>query len=184
VRDKITALDQKAAEELFKEIGINTYYARLSIFQVLANEPKFAKALSDLLNTLLFSSNLEHELRELVIMRIAWKTKSVYEWTQHWTIALSFGVKEDELLAIRDFPKGDIFSDKKRYVLKAVDETIDEGKISDDTWKKLIEYFSLAELIDLTASIGAWHMVSGVLKSLDIDLETGTEPWPPDGLCP
>ena len=51
-----------------------------------------ALRLGDLLQTLLFTGNaLDPRLRELLILRIGWRTGAVYEWTQHWRFAGDMG---------------------------------------------------------------------------------------------
>ena len=81
-------LDTQEAKEAAAQVELPAQLAELNIFRTLLHNPALAKAVSDLLLTLLFRSSLDHRLRELVIMRLGWKTDAVYEWTQHWKIAL------------------------------------------------------------------------------------------------
>ncbi len=62
-----------------EQAGVPAMMAELSIFRVLLHHPPVAKAVFNLLATLLFNSKLDRRLRELVIMRIGWVTGSVYE---------------------------------------------------------------------------------------------------------
>ena len=39
-------------------------------------------------------------------------------------------------------------------------------------------------VVELVAVIGAWSMVSTLVRSLDIPLEEGVVAWPPDGTAP
>ena len=156
--------------------------AELSIFRVLLHHPPVAKAVFGLLSTLLFNSKLDLRLRELVIMRIGWVTGSVYEWTQHWRVAKALGVDEADLLAVREWRSADRFGDAERAVLAATDETLATGTISPETWKACeANVGGREDLLELVAAIGTWRMISSLLRSLEIPLEEGVEPWPPDG---
>lgn len=178
-----------AAEEAKKraeQADLSPQLAELNIFRTLLHNPPLAKAASDLLLTLLFKSSLDHRLRELVIMRIGWATDAVYEWTQHWKIALEqFGCTEEDLLALRDWQNAPHFGPAERAVLQATDEILDEGCISDATWQQCEA--SLGEELtrmELVTSIATWHWISQVTRSLGVTLEDGVEAWPPDGKTP
>jgi alkylhydroperoxidase family enzyme len=156
-------------------------FAELSVFRVLLHHPKLAKAMQDLLITLLFRSTLDARLRELAIMRIAWVSGSEYEWTQHWRVATDLGVTADDLLAVRDWRTAAL-GPAEQAVLAATDETMETGTISEATWRACEEHVGDREaLLELVVAIGHWRMYATLLRSLRIPLEDGVASWPPDG---
>lgn len=175
--------DAKAATTV---AGIPEITADLNVFRVWLHHPKLARWFNDLLMGLLWEGALDTRLRELVIMRCGWVTHSDYEWTQHWRIAGSLKVAEDDLLAVRDWQASDRFGPAERAVLAATDETIADGAISAATWEACVEHVSSDRqvLLELVAAIGTWRMVSSILRSLDVPLEDGVQSWPPDGKGP
>jgi len=179
-------LDRTEAVRLAEAAGVSAQLAPLSVFRVLLKNPGVAKALNGTLAALLFSGNtLDPRLRELVIMRIGWVTGSVYEWTQHWRVARQIDIPEANLIAVRDWRQAPRFSAADRAVLAATDETLTDGKISDATWAECCRHLATdAERIELVIAIGHWTLFSQLLKSLEIPLEDGVEPWPPDGRAP
>lgn len=183
---RVARLASSDAQNAAQQIGIPAAMAGLSVFQVLLKSPNTARALNDLLNALLWRSNLDPKLRELVILRLGWKTGSVYEWTQHWRFAKGIGMQEETLLAVRDWKNARGLSPAERAVLAATDDTIDSGTISEATWKECTLNIPGGEaaLIDLVISIGNWRMFSSLLRSLRVPLEDGVTPWPPDGKRP
>lgn len=183
---RISRLSMDEAQEAAKEYGMPPVMAALSVFQVGLKSPKTAKALNELLSVLLWKSALAPELRELVIMRLGWKTGSVYEWTQHWRFAKGIGMSEEKILAVRDWQANPALSEAEKAVLAATDDTLDIGTISDETWEQCKQHIDGGEaaLIDLVVSIGNWRMFSSLLRSLRIPLEDGVTPWPPDGKIP
>jgi alkylhydroperoxidase family enzyme len=180
---RITAEESTAAAEA---AGVPDYMAGLSIFRVLLNHPALAKAVHDLLATMLWHGVLDPRLRELVIMRIGWLTACDYEWTQHWRVALGLGVSEEDLLGVRDWPEHAAFGAQERAVLAATDDVVREGAVSAETWSACECELGAdrAALIELVTAIGTWRMISTLLHSLDIPLEDGVASWPPEGQPP
>jgi alkylhydroperoxidase family enzyme len=182
---RVPPLPLDEAKAAADEAAVPDYMAELSIFQVLLNHPQLARAVNDLLATMLWHGDLDPRLRELVIMRIAWLTACDYEWTQHWRVASRLGVTADDLLGVRDWPGYDGFGSTERAVLAATDDVVRDGAVSADSWAACEREFHCEKtvLIELVTAIGAWRMVASVLQSLQVPLEEGVSGWPPDG-CP
>ncbi len=184
-KSRIDLLSPDQAKAAAEEIGLPAAMADLNVFRVLLRRPRVAKAVSDLLFSLLFGGVLDDRLRELVIMRIGWATGSDYEWTQHWRVAReTFNCSDDELLALRDWQAADRFSDEDRAVLAAVDETLETGRIGPETWSACRAHLSDDECLELTAAIGTWRLISQLARSVEFPLEEGVASWPPDGRVP
>lgn len=182
---RVPMLSADEAREAAEEAGLPAYMADLSVFRVLLRHPTLARALNDLLSTLLFGAALDARLRELVILRIGWRTASVYEWTQHWRVAEGLGVPPEDAEAVRDPDAHPGFGDAERAVLRAVDETLAGGAISAETFEACRKHVGDDRaLLELVAAIGNWRMFSSLLRSLEVPLEEGVEPWPPDGREP
>lgn len=182
---RVPLLPVDEAKVAAAELGIPEAMAELTVFRALLGHPKLAGAVYSLLSTLLWRGRLDPRLRELLIMRIGWRTGSVYEWTQHWRVALALEVDPDDLLATRDWATSDRLGPAERAVLAAVDETLDLGTISAETWAACEEHVGgPVVLTEMVVAIGNWRMFSSVLRSLEIPLEDGVEPWPPDGEIP
>jgi len=183
-RVDILPLDE--AKQAAKAVDMIPAFAELNIFRVMLHRPKTAKALSDLLVSLLFGGELDDRLRELLIMRIGWTTGSDYEWTQHWRIAQEqFGCSEQDLLELRGDWRGSThFGKDEKTLLAAVDELIERGSLSAELSSRCLESFGRNATIELATAVGAWRLVSKVTNALEIPLEEGIASWPPDGKRP
>ena len=183
---RITRLSADTAKAVAADAGVPEYMADLSVFQVLLHHPGVARALNDLLATLLWHGRLDARLRELAIMRIGWLTSSDYEWTQHWRVALSLGVSAEDLLGVRDWPSHAPFGPVERAVLAATDEIVQAGAVTPTTWAGCEKELGgdPAVLVELVAAVGTWRMIASMLLSLDVPLEDGVASWPPDGRPP
>jgi len=180
----VSMLGADEAAAAAEQVGVPAELARLNIFRVLLLQPETAKAVADLLLTLLSGRALDHRLREIVIMRVGWVSGSDYEWTQHWGIAQRFGCSEDDLLAVREWAASDRFDETTRAVLAATDETLRSGATSEATLRRCRALLSDAAVVELTLAIGVWSTVAQLTKGLEIPLEDGIESWPPDGVAP
>ena len=122
----------------------------------------------------LLAGNLSGRLRELVILRTAARFGGRYEWAQHIGLAVEQGVTPDELVAVSngdDAVDAVEWSPLERAALRAVDETADDGMVSDATWAVLAEDLEESDRIELLMLIGHYMMLTTVLGSLRIALE-------------
>jgi alkylhydroperoxidase family enzyme len=183
-RERVEMLSPEAASGVAEELGLHDAVVKLNIFRTLLHRPKTAKAVSDLLLSLLLDAELDHRLREFVIMRIGWVTGSDYEWTQHWQVAQSpFGCDPDELLALRDWRSAACFDERDRCVLAATDELLETGDLSDESWARCEVALGRNASVDLVAAVGTWRLISTLARGLRVPLEAGVASWPPDGLA-
>lgn len=183
---RVPMLSVEDARKTAAEHGLPEQMAPLNVFRILLHNPPVAKELASTLRTLLFQGNsLDARLRELIIMRIGWKMGSVYEWTQHWRVARQLDIPERDLVAVRDWRSADILSSLDKAVMQAVDETLDDGMISDASWAEIAKGITgAAERVELVVAIGNWTLFAQLLKSLRVPLEEGIGAWPPDGKAP
>ena len=183
---RIPMIELDEAKALAEKVGLPQPFAELNIFRTLLHNPDLGKGIGELLLTLLFKSSLDPRLRELVIMRIGWSTASEYEWTQHWRIALEqFGCTEEDLLAVRNWEETNHFSESERAILEITDEIVQSGTLSDATWQACLSAVPhTVTQVELVASISLWHLISQITRSLEVGLEDGVAPWPPDGHAP
>ncbi len=177
-------LDIDEARARAAEVGVPEMMADHNVFRVLLPDPALTAAINGLLHRLPWKVDLDQRLRELVIMRSGWVSGAVYEWTQHWHVALALGVDEADLVGVRDWEAYDGFGPVERAVLAATDETLAHGAIGDATWATCAEHLDEALLVELVVAIGNWGLFARLLKSLDVPLDDGMEPWPPDGCGP
>ena len=180
-KERVEMLSPEAALQVAEEIGVHEAIAKLNVFRTMFHRPKTAKAIADLLFSLLFNAELEHRLREFIIMRIGWVTGCDYEWTQHWPLSHQvYGCRAEEVLAVHDWQNADCFDERDRVVLSATDELLETGNLSDEGWANCLAALGRDASIDLVAAVGTWSMVSNLARGLRIPLEEGIASWPPD----
>ena len=75
--------------------------------------------------------------RELLILRVAWRTRSGYEWAQHSRMGADAGLTAAQIDAVTEGPAAAVWTPLERTLLTAVDEMIDEHAVGDATWAEL-----------------------------------------------
>ena len=181
---RVPMLVKEEARIIGKEAGVPSTMAGLNVFRILSQHPTLAGVVAHQLAMLLYRGNkLDDRLRELIIMRIGWRTGAMYEWTQHWPIALRVGLTEEEILAVRDPDNATCLGAAERSVISATDDVLNKGSITNESWQACAGFLKThEERLELVAAICNWNTFSILLKSLNIKLEEGTEAWPPDGV--
>ena len=186
---RIDWIPEERALELGRQFGILERQARRGAFRTLANNPPVAQALYGLVSQLLQRPTLALRLREMLVLRIGWRLGSAYVWYQHYLIAKNEAAMSDaEILAVRDWRNPEnhgVLTDADRAMLAAVDDTVDAGRIGDDTWAGCARHVpDPAQQVELAVAIGCWMMQAQLFASLDIPLQDGAVLWPPDGMAP
>lgn len=182
---RIAMLGLDEARAAADRAGVPSGMADLSVFRVLLRHEDLAARVNGLLHQLLWNGVLNARLRELIIMRIGWRQGSMYEWTQHWRVARMLEIPEEDLLAVRDWHSSSRFGPADRAVLAATDETLGAGAISSRTWTELEATVPDDRArLEVVIAIANWTMFAQLLRSLEVPLEEGVAPWPPDGAVP
>lgn len=114
------------------------------------------------------NSTLEPRLRELLILRVAWRTRSGYEWNQHSRMGSDEGLTPAQLAAVAEGPADPAWSPFERALLSAVDEMVDHFEVSDPTWDVLAEALAPAQLFELLFVVGGYLALAAVLNSIGL----------------
>jgi alkylhydroperoxidase family enzyme len=149
----------------------------LNIFRTLARNKPLEKAFLALGSHFFFGETLPAREREIVILRVGWRSGSEYEFGQHTTIGLAAGLTQTEIDRLADAGSGD-WSPGDADLVQMVDELCGDNVVSDSTWASLANRWSEAELLDLLVLAGFYRLVSGMLNSAGVPLEPQTPGWP------
>jgi 4-carboxymuconolactone decarboxylase len=121
-------------------------------------------------------TTVDVRLRELVILRVLWRTRSAYEWGHHTRMAQQAGLTVDQVHAIPGGADAAVWTPLERTVLAATDAIIDHHRVDDATWTQLAEYFDSAELLELLFVAGAYLCTAVVTNSARLAADPPTEP--------
>lgn len=151
--------------------------SRTNIMMVLANHPAMAIPFSHWSKHILMTNTLPVRTLELLILRIAWRVQSLYEWQGHVGYGLNAGLTLEDIAAIREFPEeAGRWSEEDRLVLQAVDDLMVQNRISDETWEGLGRFFDTRQKMDLVMSVGQYVMTSWAISSFGVPIEGDVDP--------
>ncbi|MGI5459981.1 carboxymuconolactone decarboxylase family protein [Streptomyces sp. CA-249302] len=134
--------------------------------RMLLHSPELADGWNSLLGAIRGRLQLPPDIRELAILRIAVLNKAPYEWTAHEPDARRAGLGDAELAELhQEKPE---FDDRRRRVIAYTDAMTRDVQVPDGLFDALREDFTDAELVELTATVAAYNMVSRFLVALDV----------------
>ena len=149
----------------------------LNLFLTFAKNPALATAFTTLGAHLLRDGLVPAREREIVILRVGWRCRSVYEFSQHTVIGRSVGLTAAEVAAIASETGGG-WSAADAALLLLADELCADDVVGDATWAALAQRFDEQALMELLVLAGYYRLVSGFLNSAGVELEPGAPGWP------
>jgi 4-carboxymuconolactone decarboxylase len=118
--------------------------------------------------------------REIVIHRTCARCGCEYEWGVHAAVfAQSVGLSAAQLAATVSGDASDaVWSPRQSLLVRLADELHDSATISDALWAELARNWEPAELIELIALAGFYHLVSFAANAARVQPEAFAEPFP------
>ncbi len=155
-----------------------------NVLATLMHHPALAGPFLVYNNVLLRKPTIEPRLRELIILRVAWRTRAPYEWAQHVRIATNLGITAEEIAAIARPPAAGEWTPLEADVLAATDQCIDQYRVDDDTWARLAKQLDERQLVELVFVVGTYTALAMAFNSfglqLDADLQENARTSLPD----
>jgi 4-carboxymuconolactone decarboxylase len=152
------------------EAEISGARGRIStLYQVLLNSPPIAQGWEKLLTAVRNQSSLPADLREMIILRVAILNRAPYEFDAHVPHAQKAGMSDEKIEGLRAES-----IDKTRYtevelnVIAMTDSLTRDIDVPDGLFTPIRKHFSDQQIVDLTATIGAYNMVSRFLRALHV----------------
>jgi 4-carboxymuconolactone decarboxylase len=149
-----------------------------AILGLLAHHPRLGANWLAFSGGLLDDPVLDPRDRELLVLRVAWRTQSRYEWAQHIRLGGAAGLTSDEIAAIATSDLSGRWSDRDRHLLAAADQMIDVHRVDDTTWQSLTGHFDEQQLLELLFVVGTYLCLALVLNSAGLEPDAGTDDGP------
>lgn len=144
-----------------------------NLFSTLLHAPRL------FISWLLFASRLmpygrlTRRATELVILRVAWRSRCAYEWQAHVRIGLEIGLEVEDFERVMVGPGDSSWSDSEAALIWVVDDIIDHGAVSGPCWALLADAFSPKELVEIVMLASHYCMLASVIDSLGVQVEQG-----------
>lgn len=142
-----------------------------NVILTLANHPELAARFLAFSHYLLRESTLPARLRELVILRVAWRQRCAYEQAHHLNLAAYVGITPEECAAVEDDPEAGAWTELERLALRAADQLHDQGRIDASTWDALAVQGDKHLLLDLIFTVGGYTTLAWALNTLEVAVD-------------
>jgi 4-carboxymuconolactone decarboxylase len=145
-------------------------------FNVLLRSPEIGDAAQKLGAQLRFHSSLNPRQRELAIILTARAWTAQYEWIAHSRLATQAGVKQAAVDAIAAGKRPAGLQPDEQVVYDFCDELIKSHQVSDPVFHAAVEKLGERGVVDMTALVGYYHLVSMILNIDRYPLADGAKP--------
>jgi AhpD family alkylhydroperoxidase len=157
--------------ELLNAIRARRGGSLLNLDRMLLHSAPLARGWNALMGAVRGQTVLDGGLRELVILRIAVLNRAPYEFAQHAPVGLAEGLTQAQLDALAAWEASPLFDARARAVLAYTDAMTLQVQVPDALFDALRARFGERELVELTATVASYNMVSRFLEALRIDVE-------------
>jgi len=140
-----------------------------NLYRLLLNSPPVARGWLELLTAVRQQCNLAGKYREIAIMRVAIINGADFEYKSHIAFALKEGLRQEQIDALSEWQKSQVFDAAERSVLAYTDAMTNDIQVPDSVFDPLKLYFDTRELTELTVTIAAYNLVSRFLEAVQFD---------------
>jgi len=172
---RVPLIDEENHSELSELIG-KIRGARggrlLNIYRIMLHSPELARGWFELNQAVRYRTEIDGRSRELAIIRVAVLNGAEYILRAHGpTYALKEGLTEAQVEALANWRESRLFDDKQRALLAYVDAMTRDIDVPDALFAEVRKHYGERQVVELTMLIGAYNMLSRVLKALKVDPE-------------
>lgn len=148
----------------------------LALYRVLLHSPGVARAWLDFFTVIRQQCTLGDRLRELAILQVAVANRARYEFDQHVPFALRAGLTPADIESLREDRLPGAWTGADLAVLAYADAMTRSVQVPDAVFEAVRAHLPPGELVELTATVGGYNMVSRFLEAMDIHEEPPTGP--------
>jgi 4-carboxymuconolactone decarboxylase len=139
------------------------------------HRPELAEKWSDLGLVLRFNSSFEPRLREFVILLTGRFWDCQFEWFSHEAEARKAGLSEETIETLRQGGRTFTAADEQAISDYAL-ELLRDHHASDASYRRILDAYGTAGIVELTALIGYYAMVALTLNAHEIGVPEGAKP--------
>jgi 4-carboxymuconolactone decarboxylase len=146
------------------------------ILGLFARHPRLGASWLGYSAALLDDGTLDPRDRELLILRVGWRTRCRYQWAQHVQMARAAGLTPAQIEAVPDGAAAELWTERDRDILRATDQLVADNVIDDATWERLAAHFDDRQLLELLFVVGSYLCLALVLNSVGLVPTAGPAP--------
>lgn len=140
-----------------------------SMYQLLAHQPMILKAHEAYFDAVMNKGELDRNLKEKVAYKVARLNDCEYSSASHYRYAIKCGATQEELADI-DAMRKESMTEREAVALELAVAMNESGKnVTDGLFRKLEQFFSASEIIELFATVGLMVFASRLADALGLE---------------
>jgi 4-carboxymuconolactone decarboxylase len=136
--------------------------------------PNIAERIEPLGSELRFFGTLDRRVHELIVCLVAATTLNQFEWAVHVPAALSLGVSEEQIDAIRRGQTPENLADNEAVAFEFATSLMASHEVSDEIFDAATAHFGQPGVVELTAVVGYFVMMCWFLNVARTPAPPGT----------
>ncbi len=140
----------------------------LDLYKVLLHSPAVMEGWLALFTAIRQKTKLNGRIREFAIMRVAVLNGAEYEYTAHLPFALKEGASAEQIAALKAWPLSPLYDAAERAALAYTDAMTQQVQVPDELFAQVRRHFDDQELVELTATIAGYNLVSRFLEAMQV----------------
>ncbi len=144
-------------------------------FNAFVHHPKIGRRLSSLGGLLRFRTSIDRRLSEVAICTVGSHWHSEFEFWAHARMAVEHGVGEAAIDALREGRPPVFDRDDERIVHAVTSQLLRDRRVDDVTFAEAAELLGETGMVDLSALVGYYCLISMMLNLFEIPLPAGEQ---------
>jgi AhpD family alkylhydroperoxidase len=159
--------------DLVQAIQVRRGGELLELDRLLLHSAPVARGWNAYLGAIRGACLLDAALRELAILLVARLNRAPYEFAQHAPVARDEGVSDAKIAALDAWQSSSEFTPRERAVLAYTQAMTLDVQVPTPVFDALRPWLNPREIVELTATVGAYNMVSRFLEALGVEPAPG-----------
>ena len=140
----------------------------LDLYKLLLHSPAVMEGWLALFTAIRQKAKLGGRYREFAILRVALLNGADYEYQAHLPFALKEGASEAQIAALPAWQVSSSFDAAERALLAYTDAMTKQIQVPDALFEAVRAHFDEQELVELTATIAGYNLVSRFLEAMQV----------------
>ncbi|MCP9950973.1 carboxymuconolactone decarboxylase family protein [Actinomadura madurae] len=138
------------------------------LFLILAHHEPLLRAWYRFTGRLVTRTSLTDREREMLTLRISWRTGTPLQWGEHVEAGLRAGLSREEIASLAGEEISAGWSRRERMLIEAADQLWGAGRIGGDLLARLADHFTAKEVLEVMFIAGNAAMIAAVINTLGI----------------
>ncbi|MFK7894538.1 MAG: carboxymuconolactone decarboxylase family protein [Myxococcota bacterium] len=147
------------------------------VMDTFALHPELASAFFEFNTHVLTATTLSAEQRHILILRVAIRRRSATLWAQHTFQARDLGLTDEFIGRIAFGPGAPALSNAEEALIRATDELIDDGVVSEATFAMMESDLDPKQILDAIFTVGCYDTVSRFINSMGLGVDPDFEKY-------